>query len=125
MTRTEALKAARRLFGKGASVSEGRHPSSPEAREQALQKARAARWRVAEIDNELAERLAQLPWYAALTAERRKMQEAHKDGQGWAMYYRCRVGVANSMYVEHKSEGDNWQEAIDKAQAARGPRVKR
>jgi uncharacterized protein (DUF4415 family) len=115
MSRSEALRAARRLFGKQAYVSELRHPSSPTLREQAVMKQRAAVWRLAEIDQEIKERLAALPWYEALVEERRRVTKAKQDGMGWAHYYRCRLIVDEKVFAAIKAEGDTWQETIDTA----------
>lgn len=126
MTREQALKEARKRFGKDARIQVYDKCSSPEARGDALATVKAARARIEAIEAEIAERLKALDWYQALRAEQKAERETIKSIGNAAMYYKFNVGKVSNVgglsFYHVDGQGDTWEQAF--AQADRG-RVKR
>ena len=117
MTRTQALAVARRLYGKQAGVRENRHESSAELRADATRRAVEASKRLEEIEKELRERLAALPWYVALIEERKHMSKVRSEARAWMHYHRCIMGRDIGIAFEVKAKGDNWADTVARAEA--------
>lgn len=115
MTNQQAMKQATKRWGKQALIQNGGHFSSPDRRAEAQGKAVAARARIKEIDQEIADRLKALDWYQSLTGERRELQKVASDNISLALRYRFQVGRNTGLFFEVLGSGDTWEEAFAQA----------
>lgn len=117
MTRDQAVKRLRRLYGARAYANVGEAQSSPDRRTEALQRAREARQRRDALEREIAARLEALDWYRELVAEKRKASEAASRELTNIGYYKFRVGQNRGFANEITGSGDTWEEALAAAEA--------
>lgn len=115
MTNQQAMKQATKRWGKQALIQNGGHFSSPERRAEAGEKAKSARARMKEIDQEISDRLKALDWYQALTSERRELQKVASDNSSLALRYRFQVGRNTGLFFEVLGSGDTWEQAFEQA----------
>lgn len=115
MTNEQAMKRAAKRWGKRAMIENKGRFSSPDRRADARQRADAARVRIKEIDQEIAERLKALDWYQSLTGERKELQKTASENASLSMFHRFAVGRDMGMFFEVLGSGDTWEEAFAKA----------
>lgn len=120
MTREQAAKRARKLFGPKAYATIGPRLSSPEDRQAALDRRLALRLDVEAIDAEIKRRLADTPWYVELM-EKRKAINAERNTLPSGAYYKFRVGFIDNVLgaFNVEGEGDTWEEAFAQAERKR------
>jgi hypothetical protein len=119
VTRAQALKAAKKRWGKRALVRANDALSSPERRDEARTRTIALRSRRTAIEAEIAERLAALDWYQALRAEQRAVAAELDRVNVRQSYYKFAVGRASlgGFVFSIEGEGDTWEDAFAKADA--------
>lgn len=116
MTRTEALKRLRKMYGDKAFARVEEEISSPEKRTAVSDRLRSGRARKEAIDLEIAEFLATCEPYQALRAKRSAIVAELKDVDVMP-YYKFTIGINRGWCTEVTGQGDTWEEAIAMAEA--------
>lgn len=124
MTRDKAQREAVKRWGKQGIVRASESLSSPEKRAAARKLFDASKARIAGIDAEIKERLAQLDWYQALLAEKRSLKDqwGQIQGTGHLSYYKFSVGKDIGYAFHVCGNGDTWEEAFADADEKAGTR---
>ena len=116
MTRDQAMREARKRWGKNAIIEmRNQGVSSPEAREEATAKRDAHQAVYEALVKEKNDRLAQLDWLQELNAQIKAVGKLKSDESWRTHYYRFSVG--NSMLglaFMVQGQGDTWEEAFAK-----------
>lgn len=115
MTREQAVKRLQKLYNSKAYWRVGQSISSPERRQEAREKRDANKTRIKAINDEIAQRLSELPWYMALIDEKRTLM--NDRAEGWMGYYKFSVGINKGLFIEITGHGDTWEQAISEAEA--------
>lgn len=104
MNRTQAMKEARRLFGKNAAIRDNGKPTSEEMRKEASAKLPHIRARLAE----------------AKGAERKEIRAELDAALGKALGYRytvgCVQGACGFAWFAVRGQGDTWDAAFAKVE---------
>ena len=116
VTRQEALKRLRKMYGDRAYARVHTEISSPEKREEKSTRLRNARHAKEAIDREISEFLATCEPYQALQVKRRAIV-ADLRGMDVAPYYKFTIGINRGWCTEVTGQGDTWEEAIAMAEA--------
>jgi hypothetical protein len=116
MTRQQAQKEAQKRWGKRAMIRVGELLSSPDKRAEAQAILKRNRERRDAIDHEVNERLNAMDWYRELMAERKACVRAVSEAQGWAAYYKFKVGRDVGIAFSVDGCGDTWEAAFADAE---------
>lgn len=120
MTREQAIRELRKLYGTRAYIRVGNEVSSPEKRAAAGEE----RDRHKAEEESIAAEIRRLEELHGITDLRRKMRQARvsKESAGWRSTRTggCKFTVGENVgYAVHiKGEGDTWEEAIEMAKSA-------
>ena len=115
MTNQQAATKAKKRWGAAYYIRAGQSFSSPERREKARATCIEARAEIKRIEEEITQRLSELPWHQELMAQKRKLRKQVDTTQGEALYHRFSVGKSNGMFNTILGDGDTWEEAFAKA----------
>lgn len=111
MTRDQAIRKLRAMFGAKAYFRVGNEITSPEKREAGRADRDRLRAEAAAIDAEVTQRLIDTGIQARMDEARALRKEA--DQRGWSsLGYRFSVGQLTFMGFLIEGQGDTWEEAI-------------
>lgn len=116
MTRQEAMKRLRKMYGAKYYARVSEEISSPEKRTAVSAAIRDARARKEAIDREIADFLATCEPYQALRAQRSAIVAELKDIEVMP-YYKFTIGINREWCTEVTGYGDTWEEALAMAEA--------
>lgn len=115
MTREQAIRKLRALYGKAAYWRVSDEITSPEKRAAAREECLRLRAEAAAIDEEVKQRLIDTGIQARIDAARALRQRA-SNLAGHALHYRFNVGKCSGFANAIAGQGDTWEEAIAQAQ---------
>jgi hypothetical protein len=119
----QAISKLGKLLGKNLGYRLDDGALVGEAREAAKERARELKAAQTLVQNAVEAKRAELlrdPDYVALCAGLKAAAEAHQKAQGKAYRRRIVVGTSGSMFFHVVAEGDNWDEVVEKVEAAKG-----
>lgn len=111
MTREQAIRECKKRWGKKFLYRVGQSISSPQVRAVETARSNVITAEVKDINDDIAKRLRETPWYQELTAkkvallkERQELKHLH--------YYKFQVGHEQFGCFLIEGEGDTWEEAF-------------
>jgi hypothetical protein len=123
MNQTQAMVALKRMFGAKAAWQRNERAPRAEEREVALAQLPELQAKREAAKQAVEKRRAELlsdPLYQQLRAEYEATRKASDEALSLTYRYRVTVGTTNGIFFTIAGQGDNWQEAVEDAQAKIG-----
>lgn len=117
MTEKQAMREAKKRWGKKAYIESRLGASDTHARERAHAELKIARDHREAIGMEVIRRLRATPWWLEMEEQQKKLTDEIKTLQSKAMSYRFQVGALGLMGMAFcvRGQGDTWEEAFARA----------